>query len=310
MIQTVLELKAKKTWKWTTKTIPPLKEDEILIKTVAGAISIGAELPQYNETDLTDDPPSYPKETGYESFGKVIAIGEAVKGFKIGDLAIAFYGHKDYGVVKESKAIFVPVGIHHADALLVILSCDAAKGCLKLNPKATDRVAVTGAGTMGLLAVYFLKEYMNVRHIDMIEPRGTRGRLARKLGAETIYHNVNAYPSNYYDYGLECSGFNKGFKFLQKSLKQEAEICILSDGNKEPFVLQPDFYRKELKVVGSSDGWDYKKHSKWYFEQIKDKSSGLRELFEKTINFEELPECFEELDTGNSSPIKVLVNYP
>jgi alcohol dehydrogenase len=309
MEQKSLVLKEKKKLQWTTKTIPPLKEDYILIKTVAGAISIGAELPQYNETDPTDHPPSYPKETGYESFGEVIATGEAVKGFKKGDRAVAFYGHKDYGIVKEGKAIFVPEGIHHTDALLVILSCDAAKGVLKLNPKENDRVMVTGAGTMGLLTVYFLKEYMNVSHIDMLEPHGSRGELARKLGAETVYKGQSECPSDFYDYALECSGFNDAFKILQKSLKYEGEICILSDGNKEAFRLQPDFYRKELKVVGSSDGWDYEQHSKWYFEQIKDKDSGLRRLFEKTINFEKLPECFEELSTGNSSPIKVLVNY-
>ncbi|MCR8849640.1 alcohol dehydrogenase [Rossellomorea sp. SC111] len=309
MIQTSLELTAKKTLQWTAQTIPPLKEDEILIKTVAGAISIGAELPQYNETDPTDHPQTYPKETGYESFGEVIATGEAVQAFKIGDRAVAFYGHKDYGIVKESKAIFVPEDIPHQEALLVILSCDAAKGVLKLNPEETDRVLVTGAGTMGLLTVYFLKEYMNVRYIDMIEPHGLRGELARRLGAETVYKDQGECPSDFYDYALECSGFNDAFKILQKSLKYEGEMCILSDGNKEPFILQPDFFRKELKVIGSSDGWDYEQHSKWYFNQIKGKDSCLRDLFEKTIIFKELPECFEEMGKGKISPIKVLVNY-
>ncbi|MCA1059582.1 alcohol dehydrogenase catalytic domain-containing protein [Rossellomorea aquimaris] len=309
MIQTSLQLKAKKTLQWTTNTIPPLKEDEILIKTLAGAISIGAELPQYNENDPTEPFPSYPKETGYESFGEVVAIGEAVEGFKIGDRAVAFFGHKDYGIVKESKAIFVPKGIGHQAALLVILSCDAAKGVRKLNPKENNRVLVTGSGTMGLLTVYYLKEYLNVRQIDMLEPHHARGEIARKLGVKTVFENPSDCPADFYDYGLECSGFNHAFKTLQQALKHEGEMCILSDGNKESFQLQPDFYRKELRIVGSSDGWDYKQHAKWYFGQMKEQDSGLRELFEKTIHFEELPECFEELATGSSSPIKVLVNY-
>ncbi|PFG07133.1 alcohol dehydrogenase [Bacillus sp. es.034] len=309
MIQTSLELTAKKTLQWTTQPLPPLKEDEILIKTIAGAISIGAELPQYNETDPTDLPSTYPKETGYESFGGVVATGEGVKGFKIGDRAVAFYGHKDYGIVKESKAIFVPEDVPPQEALLVILSCDAAKGVLKLNPKENDRVLVTGAGTLGLLTIYYLKEFMKVSHIDLVEPHRVRGELARELGAETVYKDQIECPSDFYDYALECSGFNDAFKLLQKSLKYEGEMCILSDGNKESFILQPDFFRKELKVAGSSDGWDYEEHSRWYFEQIKDKDSGLRELFEKTIRFEELPQCFEELGTGKISPIKVLVNY-
>ncbi|MBW3112048.1 alcohol dehydrogenase [Bacillus sp. MCCB 382] len=309
MIQISLQLKAKKTLYWATKTIPPLKEDEILIKTVAGAISTGAELPQYNETDPTDHAPSYPKETGYESYGEVIATGEAVEGFNVGDRAVAFYGHKDYGIVKESKAIFVPMGIHHLDALLVILSCDAAKGVLKLNPKENDRVLVAGSGTMGLLTVFYLKEYVNVRHIDMVEPHSSRGELARKLGAKTVYKDQSDCPGDFYDYGFECSGFNKAFKTLQKALKHDGEMCILSDGNKDTFQMQPDFYRKELKIVGSSDGWDYQRHAKWYFNQIKNKDSGLSRLFEHTVSFKGLPECFEELSTGRIHPIKVLVNY-
>ncbi|MDX8343450.1 zinc-binding dehydrogenase [Rossellomorea sp. YZS02] len=309
MIQKSLQLKEKKTLQWVTNTIPPLKENEILIKTLAGAISIGAELPQYNENDPEDPSPTYPKETGYESYGEVIATGKAVEGFKIGDRAVAFYGHKDYGIVKENKAIFVPKDIPHREALIVILSCDAAKGVLKLNPKENDRVLLAGSGTMGLLTVFFLKEYMNVRHIDMVEPYSSRGELARKLGAKTVYKNQSDCPGDFYDYGFECSGFNKAFNTLQKALKHEGEMCILSDGNKETFQLLSDFYRKELKIVGSSDGWDYHKHAKWYFNQIKNKDSGLSRLFEHTVSFKGLPECFEELSTGRIHPIKVLVNY-
>lgn len=87
------------------------------------------------ETDLTEKSPHYPKETGYESYGEIIEVGDEVKTLKIGDRVVAFYGHKDYGVIKNYKAILVPKGIHYSDALLTILSCDSAKGVLKLNPK-------------------------------------------------------------------------------------------------------------------------------------------------------------------------------
>ncbi|TMU88165.1 alcohol dehydrogenase [Bacillus sp. BHET2] len=309
MKQHSLVLTAKKKLEWTTHTLPALKKDEVLIKTIAGAISIGAELPQYDERDVTERSPSYPKETGYESYGEVIGVGDEVEQFTIGDRVVAFYGHKDYGIVNENKAIFVPNDIHHADALLVILSCDSAKGVLKLNPKEDDRVLVTGAGTMGLLTIYFLKEYMNVKYIEVSEPNTFRGGLAMDLGAETVYKHVGECPIDIYDYGFECSGFNGAFNTLQESLKYEGEICILSDGNKESFQLQPGFFRKELKVIGSSDGWDYDRHSKWYFDQIKGKDSGLKRLFEEVITSQDLVECFDDLSKGRLHPVKVLVEY-
>lgn len=83
--------------------------------------------------------------------------------------------------------ILVPEGIHAPEALLAILSCDAAKGVLKLNPEETDKVLVSGMGTMGLLTVHFLKEYMNVHHVDIIEPNPSRRNLALQFGAKSAF---------------------------------------------------------------------------------------------------------------------------
>jgi alcohol dehydrogenase len=309
MEQKSLVLYGKKELRWIKSVIPTLEKDEVLIKTIAGAISIGAELPQYTEIDLTEKSPYYPKETGYESYGEVVGVGDEVKTLKIGDRVVAFYGHKDYGVIKEHKAIPVPKEIHHSDALLIILSCDAAKGVIKLNPKETDKALVTGMGTMGLLTIYFLKEYIKVNHIDVLEPNTLRTDLAQLLGAKNVFNDESECPHDYYEYGLECSAHNGAFKILQKSLLKDGEICILSDGNKEQFQLQPEFYEKELKIVGSSDGWNYKKHAKWYFENIKEKDSYLNKIFELKIKKQELSQCFEDLSEGKINPLKVLVEY-
>lgn len=37
-----------------------LQDDEVFIKTIVGAISIGAEIPQYMNSNLADKPPLYP----------------------------------------------------------------------------------------------------------------------------------------------------------------------------------------------------------------------------------------------------------
>ncbi|SFC78471.1 Alcohol dehydrogenase GroES-like domain-containing protein [Bacillus sp. 491mf] len=149
MEQHSLVLCGKKHLEWKKEEIGRLKEDELLIKTIAGAISIGAELPQYNENDKTETRATYPKETGYESYGEVISVGNCVESFKIGDRVVAFYGHKTLGIVKENKAIPIPRDVPYSFALLTILSCDAAKGVRKLNPKVNSKVLVTGVGTVG-----------------------------------------------------------------------------------------------------------------------------------------------------------------
>ncbi|MFD1736326.1 zinc-binding alcohol dehydrogenase [Bacillus salitolerans] len=308
MEQHSLVLFGKKDLKWIQKILPPLKKDEILIKTIASAISIGAELPQYMETDITEEVPRYPKETGYENYGEVIGIGGEVNSLAIGDRVIASYGHKDYGMIKADKAIPVPHDIHYSNALLTILSCDAGKGVLKLNPKETDKVLVTGMGTMGLLTVFFLKEYMKVKHVDVIEPNTSRRDIAKLFGANKIYSRSDECPEIFYEYGLECSGSHHAFKTLQHSLVKDGSICILSDGNKDKLQLEPAFYEKELKIVGSSDGYDYRKHAEWFFTQTK-KTPFLHKLFEETISKQDLIQCFEDLSEGRINPLKVLVTY-
>lgn len=82
MKQNSLMLLGKKELKWIQNELPPLAHDEVLVKTIAGAISIGAELPQYLETDITERQPVYPKETGYENYGEIIEVGKGVAKLK------------------------------------------------------------------------------------------------------------------------------------------------------------------------------------------------------------------------------------
>ncbi|MCA0985693.1 zinc-binding dehydrogenase [Guptibacillus algicola] len=307
MIQQSLVLMGKGKLEWERKVLDPIEKDELLIQTIAGAISIGAELPQYNESDVTDLNPEYPRETGYESFGKVIEAGEDVLDINVGDHVLAFYGHKDYGVVKAEKVVKVPETLDYTYALLNTLSCDSAKGVMKLEPNKLDHVLVTESGTMGLLTLHFLKEYMNVEKVDVLEPNKARGELAKTFGATNVYISEEEVPREHYKYGFECSSSKNAFHAILKALNHNGEVCVLSDGNKDLFFLNEDFYEKELKIVGSSDGWDYQQHSQWFFENIK--KSYVTSIFDRHIDSNELIDCFAYLSETSECPIKVLVNY-
>lgn len=263
MEQNKLVLKGPKRLKWETREIKSIQDDEIIVKTIAGAISIGAELPQYKESDVTDTNPIYPRKTGYESYGEVIQVGNKVTNLNVGDRVVSFYGHETIGIVKGDKVIRVPSYITPKVALLSILSCDAAKGVLKLNLRQDEKVLITGMGVIGLLACYFLKYYVGVKHVDVVEPNKNRRDFAKKFGAKNIYESEEQIIETY-NYGFECSATNSGFHTLQKAINSNGEICILSDGNIEDLTLTADFYRKELQIIGSSDGYDYQKHADWF----------------------------------------------
>ncbi|HDR7517682.1 alcohol dehydrogenase [Bacillus mobilis] len=307
MEQYKLVLEGPKQLNWQTDEIKSIQDDEIIVKTIAGAISIGAELPQYKESDVTDIDPIYPRKTGYESYGEVIQVGIKVTNLNVGDKVVSFYGHETVGIVKGDKVIRVPSYIRPKVALLSILSCDAAKGVLKLNSRKDEKVLITGMGVIGLLTCYFLKYYVGVEHVDVVEPNKNRRDFAKKFGAKNLYDSEEQIIETY-NYGFECSATNIGFHTLQKALNSNSEICILSDGNIEEITLTVDFFQKELQIIGSSDGYDYQKHADWFFSQI-EQTPWIEEIFQHEIHYTALTQCFKELSEGLLKPLKVFVSY-
>jgi alcohol dehydrogenase len=294
---------------WTEADLGEPGSDEVLVQTLAGAISIGTEIPHYlgqsRGIAIT-----YPAMTGYESVARVLRCGDAVTTVQPGDRIVSFYGHRTHAIVPAVKALPVPDGIDDDVALLTILSCDAAKGIRKLAPALGDAVLITGAGTIGLLTLWMLLRY-GTRSVDVCEPQATRRALAESFGARSVFAPDDSHRiSDEHDVGFECSSRDAAFGLLQQKLRPNGVICILADGNLEPLTLQPEFHRKELHIVGSSDGWDYQEHARWFFAHPRSQLELLRQLFEWSIEAGELPITFDRLAHGVDRPIKVLVRYP
>ena len=294
---------------WIPEALPPLDAHEVLIQTRIGAISIGTELPLYCGIARTTDSLRYPLMTGYESVGIVTGCGTDVKDVRPGERVVAFYGHRTHAVVPETNVIVVPEGISDALAILTILTCDAAKGVRKLSPLPEEPILITGAGAIGLLTLFVLKAY-GCLHVDIVEPRRERHALAYQLGARAVFlpQELPA-TSESYAAAFECSSRNDAYALLQNQMQPNGRICITADGNLEPLVLTPSFHQKELRIVGSSDGWDYQRHAAWYFQVIQHSNPRLERLFEIHVARQELVSVFQQLADGTSSPVKVLVHY-
>lgn len=292
---------------WIAEDLPPLGPHDVLVQTSVTAISIGSEVPVYAGTARVGSPPQYPQNMGYESVGVVTACGSGVQRVQRGDRVVAFYGHYTLAVVPETQVIVVPDGISDVLAILSILTCDTAKGVRKIAPRPKETALITGAGAIGLLTLFILRAY-GVVQVDVVEPLEERRPLARLLGARNVWH-PHFIEDQTYAVAFECSSRNEAFTLLQKQVKPRGRICITADGNIEPLVLSSDFHEKELQIIGSSDGWDYRQHATWYFHNVQQHSTHLEQLFELRIARDELVSTFELLAQGAIHPIKVLVSY-
>jgi alcohol dehydrogenase len=147
--------------------------------------------------------------------------------------------------------------------------------------------------------------------IDVVEPEAARRALARSLGARraSAPQEVDA-SGEAYAVAFECSSRDSAFALAQAALRPGGRLCILADGNMEPLTLTPAFHVKELRAVGSSDGWDYQAHAVWYFEALRRPGCpDLTQVFDLEVRAAALPTIFERLATEPSLAIKVLARY-
>lgn len=294
---------------WVEEELPPPGPGEVLVRTVVGAVSIGSELPHYLGTGRHSEPDIYPRMTGYESVGVVLACGPDVQRLRPGDRVFSFYGHRTHAIVAEARAIPVSPDIGNRLALLAILNCDVAKGIRAVHPWIGEPALVTGAGTIGLLTIWTLRQ-LGIVEVDVLEPLSARRELALRLGARRAFApDELPSPGEHYALGFECSSRNAAFAVLQAAMRREGRICVLADGNLEPLVLTSYFHEKELRILASSDGWDYTQHAAWYFEMARTQGVTLEAIFDCDIPASDLAQTFERMATGDIRPIKVFVRY-
>jgi alcohol dehydrogenase len=306
IINEILKVTGPKVMSWEKEPLTPPKTGELLVKTTATAVSIASELALFRKYAGNHAP----VQSGYESVGEVIEKGSGTEYFNIGDKVLSFYGHQSYAALSQDKVIKIPAYISSKTALLNILSCDAAKGVTQMSPSIDDNIIITGAGTMGLLTLFYLKHKYHINNVDIIEPNSTRHSIAKILGARYIYTQVSEKMHASYDCGFECADHDQAFNDIQHLVKLDASICVLSDGNLEHFTLYQPFFDKGLHIYKSNDGHNYQTHADWLFSLEANKLKLLDQIFDMTIQKDDLVETFKALDTKTINPVKIFVSYP
>lgn len=290
--------------RWVHADLTPPGPGEVWLSTLAGAVSVGTELALFRGDAREAEARPYPLMTGYESLGRVVAVGEGVTAVQLGTRVVATYGHRTGACVPAKNLMPVPDDIPDEIALLAVLSNDASRGVGKLRLNPDDPVLITGAGTIGLLALHRLR-WLGLT-VDVVEPLAPRRALALSLGARSAFL-PEALPELTYAAGVECSSVQAAFALLQRHLRPEGQLCVLADGNIEPLTLTPEFHSRELSVVASSDGQDYPGHARAFFNHWRETRAPLAGLFTWRVAASRLPEAFARMLVD--APVKVFVSY-
>jgi 2-desacetyl-2-hydroxyethyl bacteriochlorophyllide A dehydrogenase len=279
----------------------------------------------------------YPIVPGHEWAGTVAATGAAVAGINAGDRVVA-EGFRSCGVCERCREgrsnlcmseysetgfthqgafaeyVCVPARLVHrlpddtdleAAALLEPAAC-VAEGLLSVDLWPGLRVAVVGAGTLGLLAISMLQRTSPAR-LALVGTRPARLELGRRLGAHET-HDVNAGPldSLYEGFDLVVEAANRpeaAATALMLARRGGTVILEGISGVAQPAIRADAITLKHLNVRGvfGASGAAWNRAVMLYSEGL----LPLAELVSHRFDLEDFQSAFDVLENRGSGAVKV-----
>jgi len=226
---------------------------------------------------------------GHEYSGRVVAVGDAVTTWKVGDEVVGgpsvrcgtcefcragrpslcsgrgpvgegggFQGaFADFTKVKEAELLRVPDGLSLRHAALTEPLAVALHGITRGGVQPGQRALVTGAGPIGSLSVAALIA-KGVTDVVVSEPSPVRRELCEKLGARTVLPDELVPPAspNYlvdepFDVALERSGNARAMETALSQLKRTGTLVLVGAGMKPPRFDPNRILLNELVVTGA-----------------------------------------------------------
>lgn len=98
-----------------------------------------------------------PIALGYSNVGVVVAVGDGVRGFKVGDRVLSNGPHAEYVTVPQNLCALIPEQVSDDEAAFTVVSAIALQGIRLANPTLGETVVVVGLGLIGIITAQILK---------------------------------------------------------------------------------------------------------------------------------------------------------
>lgn len=152
------------------RELPPLGAEEVLVQTLASAISPGTEMlvyrgqfPQNLPIDECfpgmDGAFHYPLAYGYACVGRVLDTGKQVDNSWRGRLVFAFQPHASHFITHHASLVVIPEGFSPETACFLPNAETAINLVQDAAPIFGERVLVLGQGVVGLLVAALLRQF-------------------------------------------------------------------------------------------------------------------------------------------------------
>jgi predicted dehydrogenase/threonine dehydrogenase-like Zn-dependent dehydrogenase len=213
-----------------------------------------------------------PLPLGYCNVGKVIAVGEGVADFKIGDRVVSNGPHAEFVCVPVNLAALIPDQVSDEEASFTVIASIGLQGIRLLIPTFGETIVVTGLGLIGLVTAELL--VANGCRVIGIEIDEAKRKIAEAKGVETlnplkddVVKSVMALTNGIGADGVLISASAKNNDIIAQAAQMSRKKGrIVLTGVVGLDIRRSDFYEKELSFQVScsygpgryDDDYEYK----------------------------------------------------
>ena len=255
--------------------------DEVLVKTDISTISAGTE-----RANVTGDPNVnangasgvvFPRSSGYNSVGTVVAIGPDVKSVAVGDRVVVYWGkHRSYNLVHEINVVKVEsAAVSNSSAAMSFIASFPLAAIRKTRIEMGESAMVMGLGILGLIGVKLLRASGAVP-IIAVDPNPKRREIAKACGADFTFdpfeegfaEKVKAVTGGGVNVAIEVTGVGAGFNESLDCMAKFGRVALLGCTRNSDFTV--DYYKKihspGITVIGAHTiaRPEYESHPGWF----------------------------------------------
>lgn len=249
---------------------------------------------------------SFPVKYGYCSVGRVSAGAE-----RLGQKVFCLHPHQDRYVVAARDVVPIPDAVPERRAVLAANMETAINGLWDAAPAVGQRVAVIGAGAVGLLSASLLRQFPGIE-LEVVDVAPEKDAVCRALGLTPVRP---AHAARECDLVLHASGAPEGLALALELAGFEASIVELSwyGTRSVPLGLGGRFHNARLRIQSSQVGhvatrqrarWSYRRRMELALRLLADPAYDA--LLGEPVAFDVLPEALPGLLTGASSVTSVI----
>lgn len=245
--------------------VPEYGPYQALVKTVSCGICNGTDVKlihgQFKGYDYSKD---YPTMLGHEAVGRVVAVGDKVCGYKVGDHVLlpftgpaggyqsAWGAYSEYGVVDDVKALVrdgiaensglfpesawaqtvLPPEIDPVDAAMIITLREVLSSIKTFGIQANQSVAIFGCGPVGTTFIKFMS-LLGVHPIIAFDIDEAKMEVAKNNGADYAFNSntedvqarIREICPEGVDYVLDAVGMPSLINQGMELIKNRGKIC-------------------------------------------------------------------------------------